>query len=138
MDLTQRKLIKSEWESIEIPLPKEEVDILHLITEGTKNVNIRTNACISLLSYLKVENSDEMEDYLYHRYFDARMKRIQSTLTEIDKPLLDVEASSRVKIKKIDVLRLERSDVSSIPNVYETILLDTLERMFLNKKKKHR
>jgi len=135
MDLTQRKLIKSEWESIEVPLPKEEVDILHLIIEGTKNVNIRTNACISLLSYLKVENSDEMEDYLYHRYFDARMKRIQSTLTEIDKPLLDVEASSRVKIKKIDVLRLERSDVSSIPIVYETILLDTLERMFLNKKK---
>jgi hypothetical protein len=40
MDLTQRKLNKSEWTSIEVPVSPSEIDILNLIVAGFKNVNI--------------------------------------------------------------------------------------------------
>ena len=43
MDLNQRKLNKSEWESIEIPVSKTEQDILQLIISGFNDVNIRIN-----------------------------------------------------------------------------------------------
>ena len=43
MDLTQRKLSKSEWNSIEMPVSKDEEAILKLITSGFADVNIRTN-----------------------------------------------------------------------------------------------
>ena len=41
MDLNQRKLNKSEWDSIEIPVSKSEKDILNLIMLGFHDVNIR-------------------------------------------------------------------------------------------------
>ena len=43
MDLNQRKLNKSEWDSIEIPVSKSEKDILNLIMLGFHDVNIRIN-----------------------------------------------------------------------------------------------
>ena len=70
MDLTQRKLNKSEWESIEVPVSEPEKAVLQLIISGTENVNIKHNQAISLLSFLKVENNAEMEDYLFVKYFD--------------------------------------------------------------------
>ena len=73
MDLTQRKLIKSEWESIEIPLQNAEIEIVQLIVTGVKNVTIKTNKAISLLSYLKVDNNSEMEDYLYNKYINNKL-----------------------------------------------------------------
>ena len=43
MDLKQRKLSKSEWESIEIPVSKAETEILRLITNGFSNVHLKVN-----------------------------------------------------------------------------------------------
>ena len=34
MDLKQRKLIKSEWDGIEIPVHKNELEVLRLIVNG--------------------------------------------------------------------------------------------------------
>ena len=43
MDLKQRKLSKSEWESIEIPVSKDENEVLQLITNGFSNVHLKIN-----------------------------------------------------------------------------------------------
>ena len=43
MDLKQRKLNRSEWNSIEVAVPKSEIDVLHLIIAGFSDVNIRIN-----------------------------------------------------------------------------------------------
>ena len=59
MDLQQRKLTKAEWDSIEVPLSNEEKHINHLICNGFHNVTLKQNSTISLLGYLKVQNSDE-------------------------------------------------------------------------------
>jgi len=69
MDLKQRKLTKSEWESIEIPVNGDESEILKLITEGYHNVNIKYNKHNSLFYYLKIDYSESMEEYLYNKYF---------------------------------------------------------------------
>jgi hypothetical protein len=41
MDLNQRKLTRSEWESIEVPVSFQEKDVLGLIIQGFHNVNIK-------------------------------------------------------------------------------------------------
>ena len=66
MDLKQRKLNKSEWTSIEVPVSASEISILNLIMEGYNNVNIKVNNTSSILAYLKIEVSDKMEDYIYY------------------------------------------------------------------------
>ena len=134
MDLTQRKLNKSEWESIEVPVSAEEKEVLQLIINGTAAVNIKYNKNISLLSYLKVENNNEMEDYLYNKYFDARIKKLRAKCPKGGQSL-EVGSNSNPKMKKADLIRLERSDVSRIPVVYETLLIDVLEKLMMSNEK---
>ena len=43
MDLKQRKLNKSEWNSIEVSVSKQEIDILDMIIKGYYDPNIRVN-----------------------------------------------------------------------------------------------
>jgi hypothetical protein len=74
--LKQLKLSKSEWDSVEIPVSPEELAILKLITSGYADVNIRTNKTNSLLSFLKIEYSKQMEDFLYNRHFATRLKTL--------------------------------------------------------------
>jgi|GEM_PF-1607573 len=134
MDLTQRKLNRSEWESIEVPVSAEEKEVLQLIINGTAFVNIKYNKAISLLSYLKVENNNEMEDYLYNKYFDARIKKLKTKCPK-GGHTLEVGANSNPRMKKADLIRLDRNDVSRIPEVYETLLLDVLEKLITCKEK---
>ena len=65
MDFNQRKLIKSEWESIEVPVSNEEKHILNMIVKGSNNVNIRVNNNLSILSYLKIDFSEKINDFIY-------------------------------------------------------------------------
>ena len=74
MDLNQRKLSKSEWNSIEIPVSQDELAILNLIKQGFSDVNIRINKTSSLFSFLKIEYSQQMEDYLYNKHFSGRIR----------------------------------------------------------------
>ena len=62
MDLKQRKLNKSEWESIEVPVSSSENDVLKMIIAGFHDVNTKTNNHLSLISYLKIELTSKMED----------------------------------------------------------------------------
>jgi hypothetical protein len=57
MDLKQRKLNKSEWESIEVPVSQPEMDVLNLIVQGSHNVNLKMNHHNSIFTFLKIEQS---------------------------------------------------------------------------------
>jgi hypothetical protein len=138
MDLTQRKLSKSEWNSIEIPVSKDEEAILKLITSGFADVNIRTNKTNSLFSFLKIEYSQQMEDFLYNRHFADRIKALlqrhkityvtfsndnnkyrgkDSSLDEEKERKQDAQGNficqvkicALVKLKSSDQIRIERS-----------------------------
>ena len=74
MDLTQRKLSKAEWESIETPVSSEEKRILQMIQNGYHDVNIHTNDHLSLFSFVKIEQNDSTELLLFTKYFEEKLK----------------------------------------------------------------
>ncbi len=65
MNLNQVKLNKKEWEAIEVPCDKHEIEILKIIQNGYFNVNIKHNNALSILSFMKINKNHE----LYHHYF---------------------------------------------------------------------
>jgi hypothetical protein len=131
MDLKQRKLNKSEWESIEVPVSAEEKEILNLIMQGFANVNIKYNKHSSLLTYLKVEKSDEMEDYLYNTYFATKISEI---VKKFSIEFIKTEVNPKTKIKKADIIRLEKNSPKIIESLntilYEYVLINLIVNLF--------
>lgn len=76
MDLTQSKLTKAEWETIEVPVSDAEKNILKMIVDGFDNINIKINETQSLYSYTKIDPSDEIDYFLYKKYFDTQITNI--------------------------------------------------------------
>ena len=137
MDLNQRKLTKSEWESIEVPVSFQEKDILNLITQGYHNVNIKYNKHNSLFQFLKIDYNETMEDHLYNKYFAPKineMKKIHST-----EEIFNVQSKSNPSIKKADIIRIEKNDTSKLNAdiVYEYLLLNNIEEILKYKQKKN-
>ena len=135
MDLNQRKLSKAEWESIEIPVSPIENEILKLITSGYKDVNIKHNKTQTLFSYLKIEYSEKMEEFLYIKYCE---KRITSLITHYKLQSIKINVKANVVIKKADQIRLSQND-SNIDNlqdiIFEFVLISHLEKMLEHKTK---
>jgi len=135
MDLKQRKLTKSEWESIEVPVTADEIEVLELIIKGFTDVNLKYNKHISLLTFLKVEKSSEMENYLYNTYFS---KRIQEIKTKYAAVFMEISVNTKTKIKKADLIRLEKNSPQAIEDskktIYEHVLLGLIENLLKLKK----
>ena len=76
MDLSQNKLTKTEWNSIEVPVSEQEKAVLKLIDEGANSVNIRINQHLSMIQYLKLDKTNFNESYLYAKYFQASLENM--------------------------------------------------------------
>lgn len=131
MDLNQRKLTKSEWDSIEIPISENEKQVLKMIINGYSNVNIRINNNDSIFTYLKIDYSEKMEDYLYGKYLSNRIDIIQEDLKKIFMDYVKINVVGNVKLNSADKIRLERNDLSNlkIDKIYEFIILEHLEML---------
>ena len=136
MDLKQRKLNKSEWESIEVPVSPQEIEILKLIVGGYHNVNIRVNNKNSIFTFLKLEYSEKMEDYLYNNYLRERGDKIEAELKKIFKEYKPMKSDTDVKLNSGQKIRLERYDENSLKqnDLYEYVLLSHIENIIFNKK----
>ena len=84
MDLKQRKLNKSEWDSIEISVSKAEIDILNMIIKGFSDVNVKINNNNSLFTFLKIDYSEKIEDYLFNKYMRTSSDRIEKDIKICD------------------------------------------------------
>ena len=122
MDLTQRKLNKSEWDSIEVPVSQSEQKILKLIIAGFSDVNIKMNEQKSLISFLKIEHNEKMEDYLYNKYFRSI---IEGLIKKYYVDYIKISVSSDIKVKSADKIRLEKNNTDTIiqDDIYEYILI---------------
>ena len=148
MDLKQRKLSKSEWISIEIPVAKSEIEILQLIKNGYSDVNIKINKTDSLFTYLKIEYSTQIEEFLYAKYFADKIKSLvtnnsikfivfgpnKQTSSETNK-ICYINIASIVRLNSGDQIRLSRLENidDTTANVYENVLYKNLEDMIKNK-----
>ena len=78
MDLSQTKLTKAEWLSIEVSVTDAEKRILQLIIDGyndpTKCVK---NDAQSILSHMKISQSGEMDYYVFTTHFEPYIKTTQ-------------------------------------------------------------
>lgn len=134
MDLTQRKLAKSEWTSIEVPVSAEEKRINDLICLGYHNVNLQRNPTLSLLKYMKIAFSEQIDTYIYVHY-------LQPTIVGLSKkygfPLIIVNSNDHT-MKKADLIRLNNTDTQLTnpkmkeqkDKLFEFILLNLLTKMF--------
>jgi hypothetical protein len=137
MDLTQRKLTKSEWESIEVPVSFQEKDVLNLIIQGFHNLNIKYNKHNSLFQFLKIEYNESMEDHLYNKYFAPKINELKKIYNTEE--IFNVQSKSNPNIKKADIIRIEKNDTSKLNAdiVYEYLLLNNIEEILKYKQKKN-
>jgi hypothetical protein len=138
MDLNQRKLSKAEWDSIEIPVSGAEIEILKLITSGYNEVNIKNNKTHSLFSYLKIEFSEKMEEFLYTKYCEKRIKKLIQ-VNNLD--YIKIDAKANVTIKKADQIRLSQNDanIETLQDIiFEFVLITHLEKLMEYKAKNNK
>ena len=139
MDLKQRKLNKSEWESIEISVSQSELDVLSLIINGYHNVSIRMNHNISIFGFLKIEYSEKMEDYLYNKYLRKRADILKTTIKTLKPEYKLTKLDTNIKPNSIDKARLDRFNDSDIEqkNLYEFVLLTHAEKFIQQLQSNH-
>ena len=138
MDLTQSKLSRTEWNSIEVPVSQSEKEILKLIDDGFNNVNIKYNSNQSLLSIIKIDKNEEIEAFLYTKYFEEKFKKIKTQYesatrgAKLDFEIPSISQKTLKKLKKADLIRLDCVD-NTIQKYREKILefvqLDLVESM---------
>lgn len=109
MDLTQRKLSRTEWNNIEIPLPLDEKNILQLIIDGYHDVHMKRNNSLSLLGLMKIDPTiSGIHYYLYNENFDVivkkYMKKYESLCGNFNVNVAPKE--KKVKLKKGDLMRI--------------------------------
>ena len=154
MDLTQRKLSKSEWDGIEIPVNKDELEILQLIVNGFSNVQLKVNNTNSIFTQLKIEYNDQIEEFLYANFFADKIKSLVQKYNisficftssrkktgdeDRDQDNYYINVATIVKLKSSDQIRLSRLNtetISSNNNIYEFVLYNNLEKMLEYKEK---
>ena len=138
MDLSQRKLNKTEWDNIEIPTNKEELDILKLITKGFHNVQEKYNTTLTILGYLKTKDTkpDIIDAYIFKIYLEKDIYLLCDKYI-LEKPKLKIKQVEK-KIKKADIIRIQNMDSQleiQRNELFEYIILDILKKMLKNKKK---
>ena len=140
MDLTQRKLTKSEWASIEVPVSADEKRINDLICAGYHNVNLQRNPTLSLLKYMKIAFSPQIDTYVYVHYLQPMMASLQKKYGFSVPPVV----SNDQAMKKADLIRLNNTEAQLTnkkhteqkDKLFEFILLNLFTKMFKEYKSK--
>ena len=125
MDLSQTKLSKSEWGSVEIPVSDQEKRVLTLIMEGYHNPDIRYNRHLSLIKTMKVEATEEMEWFLYKTYFYPKISAVfpedknDEKQKKLDKKIKPPNKADQIRIQKLDA-----TIESQQKSIFDFVLLD--------------
>jgi len=132
MDLTQNKLTRSEWDSIEVPVSDSEKDVLILIMEGFKQNDIVKNKTISLFSFTKIEKTKENEGFLCDKYFAPIINETIQKYCMKNQDMSKIQLAKYgggilKKMKSIDILRIQNLETNietNKKNVFEFIIIE--------------
>jgi len=128
MDIAQTKLTKLEWESIEIPVSDDEKKILNLIRDGFNTPTICFNETPSLFNILKIEQSDNVDSYLFNQYI-ANMLKLPNKIIQAEMPIFNPK---KMNIKKMTQMKLKNSELSfetKKNTIYEFIIIEVLTNL---------
>jgi hypothetical protein len=141
MDLNQSKLTRSEWDSIERPVDKDEMKIIKMISNGFNNTEIKFNENVSLISFIKLGDvNDAMHYHIYNIHFAPNIRAL------ITKYSLDYIIPERPKntgpLKKSDSFKIENKDKDYIDNnshaIYDFTILEATSHVLKYKKKSNK
>lgn len=136
MDLSQTKLTRAEWQTAEKKVSDQEFTILKLIVQGYHNTSIRHNENMSLYSLIKIEQSEEVERFLFQKYFQESCETMIQKYgkgTAISSMTFASKASKLDKaLKTADTIRLQNLDNNikeNKGNIFECLLIDLSQQM---------
>ena len=138
MDLNQRKLTAFEWNSIEKPVSDDELRIITMIKDAWEDVTLKRNNTMSLLQYLKVNNSEEIDQYVFVKYLQDALKKSIKYSKKQPITYEDVREPKKA-VSKRDLIRFNNTDsnLDSYRNsLYEFILLDVLKHTIKKREKR--
>ena len=137
--LFQTKLSRAEWKSIEEPITAQEKNIVSLINSGYQDVNIRVNGTLSMTSFCKIEQTPEMDLYLYQRFLKpevvAMVEKYGNDPNRLFEFQFDVKETSLKKMKSVDLLRIKNLEANITENrtkIFEFTLLDLFKTILKN------
>jgi len=78
MDLTQSKLTKAEWVTMEIPVSEQEKQVLQLLLDGYHDILVRRNETPTLASVSKIETTPVMQQHLYQQYLEPIIRELSA------------------------------------------------------------
>jgi len=119
--IKQKKLTKSEWESIEAPVTDDEREILQLIRDGYVDPEIRFNKHHSLFGFAKLEKTPTIENYLYTRFFKSEIDEILAIIRKIPDAPADLTA---FRVEEVNIRRIKSADQIRLENMNSNIELN--------------
>ena len=136
MNLSQRKLNKSEWNSVEIPVSQSEKNIINMIVNGFHNQNYSYNPTKTIRNHLKIEKDEMVEIYIYNIYLHKKINQLNE---KYDLGYSKEFTVNKKKINKINIMRIENNNKDFIKNnaddVFEFKLMDILSKIVKYKSK---
>lgn len=139
MDLNQRKLNKSEWNSIEVPVSDEELSVLNMIKCGYHNVNIKVNKGNSIFTFLKINYNEntfpKIEEYLFNKYLKSMVDIIENKILKLQKTNIfekkykKISLSGITRLNSADKIRLENCSTIEENKAFDFILLKYIDKV---------
>ena len=110
-----------------------------MIIDGYNNVNLRVNNNNSIFTFIKIEYSGKMEDYLYNKYLRVQVEEIETILQTINQSYKPLKIDAVIKITSADKIRLEKNDENTLrtSELYEFVLLEHLKQCIQYKMKQN-
>ena len=127
MNFNQNKLTKQEWDNIEIPIDKREQTILEFIIKSFTNVNNKNNSNLSLINYLKIDLTEQIESFLYFKYFHPKILILNNKYNAG----ISIDCiESKIKLKSADKIRVNTVNInnSELDKVFESILIEHIHK----------
>lgn len=143
MDLTQRRLTRGEWESIEVPSTNEEKRVGRLLLEGAKNPTVRRNRAISLASYLQIDRTPATSAHFWTAYLYPELSKGHKNLRDCAPTKMGFGAPSRKtkapSLRSADRIRLRNADKTLKGDekriqIFEFVLIDLIKEIFWARK----
>lgn len=104
--LAQTKLTKSEWDSLEVPVPPSEKVVLELIRDGYENPKCVTNPTQNMMQFSKLPSNEGMHYYVYSKYFQETV----SVMTKKYGFEWSTDSRALKKLKSADMIRIQNVD----------------------------
>jgi hypothetical protein len=134
MDINQIKLSKEEWNNLEVPITKKNKKIINLIYKGFNNVNIYNENIITLLNYLKIKNSDNIDKYIFVTYIEPKLLEINNfKYKKINKKKIIIKKADKIRFNNIDNNLYNQLDI-----ILEFKLLELINNLYSNLKSKNK